>query len=150
MRSLVPALSILAALLLAACASKGPADREAAALARYEAAAGAPVDGFRFFRLQGFTVLGDQALAVWTGPGEAWLLRVDAPCSELRWAPAIGLSAHFGQVSARFDRVVAGRDRCRITEIRPIDTAALRQAERASRAAVQVLQRESADQDSGG
>jgi len=117
---------ILAVLLLAGCASTGPAQREAAALARFEAAAGEPVTHFRFFRLQGFTVLGEQSLAVWTGPRQAWLLRVDAPCNELRWAPKIGLSSGFGQVSARFDRVLAGRDRCRIIEIRPIDTRALR------------------------
>lgn len=119
-------LAVLVALLLAACASTAPAERDAALLARYEAAAGGPVPHFRFFRLQGYTVLDDRTLAVWTGPRTAWLLRVDAPCNELRWAPEIGLSSGFGLVSARFDRVLAGRDRCRITEIRPLDTRALR------------------------
>lgn len=122
------ALTVLALLLLTACASTGPAQREAAALARFEAAAGEPVANFRFFRLQGFTVLGEQSLVVWTGPSDAYLLRVDGPCNELRWAPKIGLSSGFGLVSARFDRVLAGHDRCRITEIRPIDTRALRAA----------------------
>lgn len=127
----------LLATLLVACATPGPAAREAASLSRYEAAAGVPVDGFRFFRLQGFTVLGEDAVVVWTGPSEAWLLRVDAPCSELRWQPAIALTSSLNRVSARFDNVLVGRDRCRIREIRPVDGRRLRQAEREASASPQ-------------
>lgn len=136
-----PSVVVLLAAGLVACATPGPAARQAAALARYEAAAGEPVDSFRFFRASGFTVLGDEVLAVWTGPSEAWLLRVDPPCSELSWQPAIGLTSSLGRVSVRFDEVLAGRDRCRIREIRPVDGKALREAERAARGAIQPVER---------
>ena len=139
--SIRPSALMLLAAGLVACATPGPAERQAAALARYEAAAGEPVGSFRFFRARGFTVLGDEVLAVWTGPSEAWLLRVDAPCRELSWQPAIGLTSSLGRVSVRFDEVLAGRDRCRIREIRPVDGKALREAERAARGAVQPVER---------
>lgn len=119
-------------LLLAACATR-PDDREAAALARYEAAAAEPVASFRFQRLDGYTVLGPERVVVWTRPREAFLLAVDAPCSELPWVSAIGLTSSLGSVHARFDAVLAGRERCRIREIRPVDVKALREAERKAR-----------------
>lgn len=121
---MIVALSAL--VLVAACASIGREQRDAELLARFEAAALAPVDSFRFLRLQGYTVLAEDRLVVWTRNDEAWLLRVDLPCNELRWAPMIGLSSSLSSVHARFDRVLAGGDRCRIREIRPVDVEAMR------------------------
>ena len=133
------ALPALCAFGLAACASTGggmrAADREAASLARYEAAAGEAVDSFRYFRLDGFTVLGDSELAVWTSPRQAWLLTVDDPCPGLRWALNVGLSARFGRVYTRSDTIMVERDTCRIRTIRPVDVAALRDSEKAARRA---------------
>lgn len=123
---------LLVAALLAACATR-PGGRETVALARYEAAAGEPVPSFRFLRLDGYTVLGSDRVVIWTRPREAFLLAVDAPCSELPWVSAIGLTSSLGGVYARFDAVLAGRQRCRIREIRPVDVAALREAERKAR-----------------
>ncbi len=132
-----PVLRVLAVvatvLLLAACATRGSAGRDAAALERFEAAAGEPVDSFRFVHLQGFSTLGDEHIAIWTRPREAFLLRVDGPCSDLGWTPFIGLSSSLGRVHVRFDRLHVGRDRCRIAEIRPIDVAVLRESERSAR-----------------
>jgi hypothetical protein len=136
------AATMLLGALLAACATPGSAEREAASLARFEAAAGEPVPSFRFFSLDGYTSLGERHVAVWTRPREAWLVQVDEPCFDLRWALGIGLTSNLGRVHARFDRVVVGSQRCRITEIRPIDVAALRESERAARASITAQERE--------
>lgn len=127
------ALLFTAAAVLAACATTGPAAREAAALARFQAAAGEPVAYFRYFSLQGYTSLGDTHVAVWTKPREAWLVKVDPPCLDLGWTQGIGLSSSLGRVHARFDRIHVGQQHCRIAEIRPVDVAMLREREREAR-----------------
>ncbi|NUS39297.1 MAG: hypothetical protein HOQ02_09780 [Lysobacter sp.] len=123
---------------LAACASVAP-QRESARLALYRAHAGAPIPSFRYFgRMDSWESFGDRALAVWTHPGEAYLLDLDGPCEGLDFAIAIGLTAHTGQVSARFDDVLVRQPGphipCRIGTIRPLDVAAIRAAERARNA----------------
>lgn len=134
-----------AALALSACASDparpGPGKRDADKRALYEAHAGAPVDKFRFFgEINGWTSLGDAAIAVWTKPSEAWLLDLSGPCQGIDYAFAIGLTSQFGQVSRGFDKVLV-HDRsqvdipCRIAKIRPLDVKAIEQAERSAREA---------------
>jgi hypothetical protein len=126
---------------LAACSSTGSTastEREAASLARYEAAAGDAVGSFRFFRLDGFTVLGESAVAVWASPRQAWLLTLEEPCTELRWSLALNLTSFSNRVYTRTDSVQG----CRILSIRPVDVAALRDSEKASRAEIKVSQRE--------
>ena len=130
-----------AVLALVACSSTGSSastERESASLARYEAAAGEPVDSFRFFRLDGFTVLGENALALWANPREAWLLTVDEPCTELRWSLALNVTSFSNRVHARSDSVQG----CRIRSIRPIDVAALRESEKEARTDIKVQQRD--------
>ena len=128
----------LAAASLAACATD-PAKRDADNLALYSAHAGAPVREFRYFgSISSWTPLGDEALVVWTRPSEAWLLDLSGPCSDLEYAPAIGLTHTFNTVSARFDKVlVHGRSNiqmpCQIAQIRPLDVKALKQARREAR-----------------
>ncbi len=115
----------------------------------YRAHAGAPVDRFNYFgTLNGWTPLGDEALAVWTRPNEAYLLELFGPCRELSFAPAISLSNHMGRVSARFDSVTplgggvgAFNFPCRIQTIRPLQVKALKQAQRELREA-RVVERE--------
>ncbi len=135
-----------ASLAMAGCSSLGSVaanEREAASLARYESAAGEPVGSFRFFRIDGYTPLGDQAVAVWTGPRRAYLLTVEAPCPELRWSLSIGVSSSMNRVHADFDRVQTRDGSCRIRSIRPVDVAALRESEKAARQApVEVVERE--------
>ncbi|MGL6291010.1 MAG: DUF6491 family protein [Silanimonas sp.] len=126
---------------LAGCASKGSSaatEREAASLARYEAAAGEPTNSFRFFRLDGFTVLGENALAVWASPRQAWLLTVEEPCTELRWSLALNITSFSGRVFTRSDSVQG----CRILTIRPVDVAVLRESEKAARSEIKVQERE--------
>lgn len=128
MRSM-PFLVLFVALGLAACASPGPREREAAALARYEAAAGEPVPRFHAFSVRDWTALGENHLALWTRQNEAWLLTVESPCHELPWAMELRLDAVGSTVNARFDAVEVGGQRCRILEIRPVDVQRLKQSE---------------------
>lgn len=101
---------------------------QATALAAYQPYLGEPVEQFRFHELQSWQLVGDLKVVVFPRLNEAWLLTVDAPCTELQWTHSIGLSSSVHVVHRRFDFVVAGKDRCRINEIRPIDYKAYRDA----------------------
>lgn len=136
----VHALALLATFALAACASDArltDADR----LALYRAHAGPPVDNFQYFgRLDGWTPLGNTALAVWTRPSEVYLLELQATCTDLDFANAISVTNQFGRVYARFDKVIVLGSAvqhvpCWIREIRPVDVKALRAAEQEKREA---------------
>ena len=124
------------ALALSACATDRLSDPEKLAL--YRAHAAAPVQSFRYLsRVDGWTALGDSALAIWTRPSEAYLLEIDGPCPELDFAHAIGLTSQSGTVHARFDRVIprtsAGGPQpmpCNIRQIRRLDVKALKSAEK--------------------
>lgn len=143
MKALV--LACLATLVLAACASDArlsDADR----LALYRAHAGAPVDNFQYFgRLDGWTPLGNTALAVWTRPSEVYLLELKGTCTDLDFANAITVTNQFGRVYSRFDKVIVlggavSHVPCWIREIRPVDAKALRAAEQEKREA-QIAER---------
>ncbi len=134
-------IALMAAALLGGCATAGKLSSNER-LALYRAHAGAPVNNFRYFgSFNGWTELGDSALAVWTKPSEAWLLSLSGPCLDLSYAPAISITNMMGQVSARFDRVVVlgsgpvGRVPCRIETIQPLDVKALRASEKELREA---------------
>ena len=117
------------------CASTRLSDAEE--LAMYRAHAGEPVHHFHYAgSINGWTPLGDRALAVWASPSRAYLLELMGPCSHLEFAFGISISNQMGTVSSRFDEVIV-RDRtsaiqvpCRIQEIRPLDVKGLRQAQR--------------------
>ena len=127
----------LAAVLLAGCASTRISDADKRAL--YAAHAGAPVSSFRYFgSLNGWTPIGNDAVAVWTKPSEAWLLDLYGPCNDLGFSPVIGVTSNMNQVSAGFDKVLtrgagAMDIPCRIKTIRPLDVKAIRQAEKTMR-----------------
>ena len=136
---------VLVAMMLAAvlggCATTGKLT-SAERLDLYRAHAGEPVTSFRYFgSLNGWTELGDSALAVWTKPNEAWLLNLSGPCMDLSFAPAISITNMMGQVSARFDRVIVhgggpmAHVPCRIDSIQPLDVKTLRASEKQLREA---------------
>lgn len=131
---------LAATLALGGCASGTGLD-DAGKLALYRAHAGAPKDSFTFFgSLNGWTPLGDSALAVWTRPGEAWLLELRGPCQDLDFSPAIGLTSSINRVHARFDKVLVRSPGsidvpCYIDTIRPLDVKALRASEKELREA---------------
>jgi hypothetical protein len=114
----------VAATLLAACASVPLAQRQAADAA----AAGAPVNSFRFFTpLWSWEALGPDQVVIYTRPKQAWLLDVPG-CNQLPFANAIGLTSNLNQVSIRFDKVIIDRNTfpCTIQKIRPVDVARLK------------------------
>lgn len=119
------------------CASAGNLGEDDK-LALYRANAKPPVQSFRYFgSLSGWTPLGDQAVAIWTRPNEAYLLEVDGPCPDLDFAQAISLTNQSGTVYARFDKVIprvgGGRSQplpCHISRILPLDVKALKAAEK--------------------
>ena len=123
-------------LALTACATDRMTDNERLAL--YRAHAAAPVQSFRYLsRIDGWTPLGDAAVAIWTRPNEAYLLEVAQPCPDLDFAQAISLTNQFGIVYSRFDKVIplmiAGGPEpvpCHIRQIRPLDVKALKSAEK--------------------
>lgn len=127
------------ALALAGCSSM-PSMRDSERLALYKAHAGVPVSSFHYFgRFDSWESLGDDALAVWTRPRQAWLLELSGRCSDLEFSPVIGLANQFGEVHAGYDKLLVG-DRssinipCWIHTIRPLDVNAIREAEHAARA----------------
>lgn len=145
-------LAVLGSMLaLAGCASNTGLD-DAGKLALYRAHAGEPASSFAFFgRLNGWAPLGDSALAVWTRPGEAWLLELYGPCQDLDFALSIGLTSTISRVHARFDKVIVNRTGsfnvpCPIREIRPLDVKALRTSEKDLRDA-RVQERDAAGTD---
>lgn len=99
---------------------------QSAQLARYEKFAGEPVEEMPFWRMQGFESLGKDAVLVWTGVSNAWLVRVFEPCVDLPWANSIGLTSSMHKVSVQFDFVLAKNDRCKIKSIQAIDYKAYR------------------------
>lgn len=125
----VLAVAALMALTLAGCAS-GPRLSTGEKLAAYRSHAGQPVASFSFFgSLHGWTELGDRHLAVQTRPSEAWLLTLTSSCPGLEWASSIGLSSQLNRVHANFDRVIVPENApvsCRIAQIQPLDTQALK------------------------
>lgn len=149
------AIALFAAAALAGCATTGKLS-SSERLELYRAHAGAPVRDFQYFgSLNGWTELGDSALAVWTKPSEAWLLSLGGPCMDLSYAPAIGVTSMMGRVSAKFDRVIVRGGNpgmapipCRIDTIQPLDVKALRASEKELRDA--KVEARAEDQANGG
>ncbi len=120
---------------MVACSSVPYAQREQQRQAAYLAAAGAPVQHFRFMSLWSWEPLSDSQVVIYTRPNQAWLLDLDGACQNLQYTNAIGLTSSFGQVSTRFDKVLTGRRYipCTIQQIRPVDVARLKIEQEAQR-----------------
>lgn len=135
-RYLQPALLTLA-VCLAGCASS-PRLSDPQRLALYVDHAGAPVSSMPLRgQLHGWTALGDEAVVLWTRPREAWLVDLVGRCQDLGYATAIAVNSNFSRLQAHSDSITplgsmvseVGRMPCRIRQIRPLDTATLKQAE---------------------
>ena len=123
------------AALASACAGIPKDDGEVSALDRYLAHAGEPVDRFTFpQRIRGWQAVDREHLLVRVGPREAYLLRTGGPCVGLQNSRRIGLTSQLGRttVTSGRDEIVLEHDRCRITEIRPLDLDRLRADEQAA------------------
>ena len=137
-RTVLVAAMLAATLVASAWAGQSPRERDANALARFERYAGPPQRDMHYFRLDNFQYLGrdakgQDAIAVWTGVNQVYLLTLEKPCIDLDFAFAIGLTSTSGDVNAGMDYVKYNRNgprQCRILQIRKVDYKAM-QAEKA-------------------
>ena len=117
---------------LVACASTLQRMTDGGFETRYVDYAGAPIERFTAFDLDGWTPVSRNQLVVWSGPNEAYLIKVWDTCRDLMYAEGVGISSTVRTIS-RFEKVRVGRDTCPIDEIRPIDVKHLK-ADRAAAA----------------
>ena len=118
--------TMLAVAVLAACSSIPPREREAQALARYTQYAGASVADFHYYgHFRTWQPLGRDRVFVRTGANDAYLLKV-FPCMNLEFATRIQITSSFGAVRSGFDDVKVDGERCRISEIRPVNYKQMR------------------------
>jgi len=107
-----------AAALLAGCATGPKLD--------YTDYAGEPVKSFYMSSFEGWTAISKDQLVVWSGINKAYLLTVTGYCPDLQVAQAIAVTST-GNTVDRFEKVLVGRDRCFIHEIRPLDTKQMKE-----------------------
>ncbi|GGK07721.1 DUF6491 family protein [Luteimonas terricola] len=137
-RMVAAAAALCGLLVLPGCASTGSMS-EAQKLAVYEDAAGEPVSSFSYLgRISGWTPIDDTNIAVWTRPREAWLLTFAGRCQDIDFTPVISLTSQASRVYAGFDKVMVHNRSsiqmpCRIREIRELDTARIKAAEKTAR-----------------
>jgi hypothetical protein len=125
---------LLAFAALAACSSIPRAERDREALERFKDYAGAPVDSFTYLgRFTGFQTLSQYQLVVFAGVNDAYLLTVMPPCSGLQFANGIGFTSRTSTIYSRFDEIRFDRERCRISEIRPVNYREMKKAMRAEK-----------------
>lgn len=118
---------ILIGLAMAGCASLKQDDG-----LKYEDYAGQPIQSFQMPRLDGWTVVDDKLLVVRTNMNKEYLIKVAGFCPELKWANTIGVTSFAGSVD-KFEKVIVGKDKCMISEIRPIDSAKMKADRKALR-----------------
>ena len=111
-------LALTAAALLAGCASGPKLD--------YTDYAGEPVKSFYMSNFDGWNIVSKDQLVVWSGMNKAYLLKVTGYCPDLQYANAIAVTSTANTVD-RFEKVIVGRDRCFINEIRPLDTKQMKE-----------------------
>ncbi|MBS0200225.1 MAG: hypothetical protein JSR70_07210, partial [Proteobacteria bacterium] len=109
----IATLSIVAvAILSAACSTTPPASaserqaREAAALAHYQAAAGAPVPSISNFGLPRWESVDGSHIVYSVSPARQYLMTLSGPCMD--WAAGayvIGVSSNMGRINTNFDHV---------------------------------------------
>ncbi|MBO9664940.1 DUF6491 family protein [Dokdonella sp.] len=120
MKSLVAVLC--GVLLLAGGARADTPETQSENLERFTPYLQRPVEQFKFWSMYKWQLVGPDKVVVWTTIDDAYLLTVETPCTQLQWSRDIGVTSQASHtVMRRMDAVVAGNDRCRILEIRPVD-----------------------------
>lgn len=107
-----------AAALLAGCATGPKLD--------YTDYAGEPVKSFYMNNFDGWTAVSKDQVVIWSGMNKAYLLSLTGYCPDLQLANAIAVTST-GNTVDRFEKVIVGRDRCFIHEIRPLDTKQMKE-----------------------
>ncbi|MEY3465537.1 MAG: hypothetical protein RL603_1135 [Pseudomonadota bacterium] len=100
---------------------------------RYVDYAGAPVQEFHAWRMDGWTPVSRNELVVWVGVNEAYLLKVWDTCPDLEFSNVVGITEWMHTVNL-FEKVKVGRDTCPIREIRPIDIKRMKADAKAAKA----------------
>jgi hypothetical protein len=98
--------------LLAGCATGPKLD--------YTDYAGEPVNSFYMSNFDGWAGVSRDQVVVYTGMNKAYLLSVSGYCPDLQFANTIAVTST-GNTVDKFEKVLVGRDRCLIREIRPLD-----------------------------
>ena len=106
--------ALAAASLLAGCASMKKSQLD------YHEYTGEPVKSFYMSNFDGWAPVSKDEVVVWSGINKAYLLKVAGYCPDLQFATAIGVTSTANTVD-KFEKVIVGRDRCFIQEIRPVD-----------------------------
>jgi hypothetical protein len=120
--------TVIAAVALSACAGIPKRESDKELLARYTSYAGAPVMDFQTYsHFDSWSSVDDTHVLVQTGPHDAYLLKVIAPCMNLSFATRLALTSRFPHtVQSGFDSIRVGRETCRIIEIRPVNYRQMR------------------------
>ena len=92
----------------------------------YTEYAGEPVKSFYMSNFDGWSAVSKDQLVVWSGLNKAYLLTVTGYCPDLQFAHAIAVTST-GNTVDKFEKVIVGRDRCLISEIRPIDVKQMKE-----------------------
>jgi hypothetical protein len=122
-------LVLLALGIAASSALADTKEHQAEELARFRSFAGAPVDEFNLVNVFQTQIVGDTNVVVWPTINTAYLLTVDKPCSNLSFAHGFAVTQEQAmKVSKNFDFIKFDNQRCRITEIRPVDYKAMLKA----------------------
>ena len=88
--------------------------------------AGEPIKSFYLYNFDGWSPVSKDRLVVWSGLNKAYLLTVTGYCPDLQYANAIAVTST-GNTVDRFEKVIVGKDRCLIQEIRPLDTKQMKE-----------------------
>ncbi len=101
--------------------------------------AGEPVKSFYLGAsgTDGWHAVSKDQVVVWAAFNKAYLLNIAGYCPDLMFAQTIGLTSH-GSTVDRFEKVLVGRDRCLIKEIRPIDTKQMKEDRKLLRKQLEV------------
>jgi hypothetical protein len=103
-----------AAMVLAGCASLKKSQLD------YHEYTGEPIKSFYMSNFDGWAPVSKDELVVWSGINKAYMLKVTGYCPDLQFAHAIAVTSTANTVD-KFEKVIVGRDRCFIQEIRPVD-----------------------------
>jgi len=126
--------SLAAAALLTGCAGMRKSQLD------YHEYTGEPVKSFYMSNFDGWAPVSKDELIVWTGINKAYMLKVTGYCPDLQFAHAIAVTSTASTVD-KFEKVIVGRDRCFIQEIRPVDVKQMK----ADRKIMREMQRDDTD-----
>ena len=119
---------MLVAAVITACADMSPRPSVAETRDIYARHAGGEIEHVHFTSIRNWQPAGYNALAIEFGPRQHYLFTVTAPCEfDLQFVPTIAVINTQPNRVTRFDSIRVGRDVCRITSIRPLNMAAVRE-----------------------